>query len=59
MGSVLGLFLGKLWVCFRSVISNFRSVFFSSFNWKLWLGKIDFLSEDVGVSGGDSGKMGW
>ena len=26
-GSVLGLFLGKIWVCFRSVILNFRSVF--------------------------------
>ena len=26
-GSVLGLFSGKIWVCFRSVILNFR-VFF-------------------------------
>ena len=26
-GSVLGLFLGKNWVCFRTVILNVRSVF--------------------------------
>ena len=27
VGSVLSLFLGKIWVCFRSVILNFMSVF--------------------------------